>query len=638
MKRLLSSFLAVVLFLPFVVPSHLFAADLTSKYRLYEGNRIIKEFTTLDKAVAHGKTLRNSHVESITNRSWVWDNLPKYRVYQQDTTLPEWQFATLEEAINTAKFYDNSSIRELKSGGWVWNNFESSTMRYKLMQGDNFLPKWLFSDLAAAQKEAKKWSNSQIIDLTTNEWVWDNYKPERKEELRAGDITYQIYIAGYTEDTWTFSYLEDAIKEAVKQEDAIIYNIKKKKEVYRNSKPYAVYQSNRLLQKFIKLDDALKFAKKWSNGTIRWNDREIWSNYLYYRVYQNERFVKDFKEMKDALTFANGYENASIMTLHNEVLWDNIRTLQFWSWNGESKPDAIRTQVSGTMGLDVVSPTWFVLQSKDGTMKDVSDKETAIWLKQQQYAIHPLVHNQFDSKMTTAFLKDAKARKKFIDALVGKCAELGVHGINLDFESLSGSDRDAYTTFVRELTKAAHAKNLIVSIDLPRGSLSWNHLTAYDHTKLNDIVDYIITMTYDQYYSGSTSPGSVAGLQWTEQGIVEFLSYGISRDKLLLGIPFYVRDWKLDASGKLVGNRALLLKDIPALLANKQTTTEWDEQFQQYKISYQEDGFTRVFWLEDETTVEARLNLAKKYDLAGVSAWKMGHEYASIWETMLKNK
>jgi spore germination protein YaaH len=637
-KRLLGCLLAVVLLLQWVAPAAVHAADQTTKYRLYEENKVIKEYTSLDKAIADGKKLRNSHVELISNRNWAWDNLPKYRVYQYETSLPEWQFATLPEAEKIAKQFANSSIRDLNGDGWVWSNYAAGKTQYKLHQGEVSLPEWTFNDLESAQKEAKKWANVHIINLSTNQWEWDNIKPERKEELRAGDILYQIYIGEVAQENLRYAYLEDAISKSLEIDNSTIINLKTRKFVYSNIRPYEVLQNNKVIQGFTNLNDAIAYAKKWAHATIKWKNREIWSNYPFYQVYQHDLLIKEFKNVKDAVAYATGYSNASVVTLENEILWDNKRLLQFWSWNGSSNPDTIRTHVTGTMGLDVVSPTWFELQSADGTLKDASDKATANWLKEQKYAVHPLVHNQFDSSLTSAFLKDTKAQTKFITALVNKSADLGVTGINLDFESLSGKDRDAYTNFVRNLTAAAHAKNLTVSIDLPRGSVKWNHLTAFDHEKLAGIVDYIITMTYDQYYSGSPDPGSVAGLQWTEEGIVEFLSYGIPRDKLIMGIPFYVRDWKLDSQGKLAGNRALLMRNIPDLLATKQTTMVWDEQFKQYKVTYQEDGYTRVFWLEDEKTVEERLKLAKKYDIAGVAAWRMGHEYASIWETMLKNK
>lgn len=637
-KRLLVLLLAIVLLSPLYVAPSADAADLTTKYRVYEENRPIMEYASLDKAKVHAAKLRNSHIELISNRSWLWDNFPRYRVYQNGSTLPQWQFATLDEAKKIAKSYANSSIRELKTGGWVWDNYSKSKQQFQLMQNDNALPTWVFNDLASAQKEAKKWQNVHVINLSTKEWVWDNISAERKEQLRSGDPVYRLYINGETQEDWTYGYLGDAVQEALLHDDSTIIQTIKNKEVYNNLKAFEIYQNNRLINKINLLDDAIKYAKNFGNSTIRVNDRDIWNNYFYYQVFQDDRLIKRFSDFQAALKEAKAYSDASIVTLENEILWDNKRELLFMSWNGEAKASTVQSSVTSTMGLDIVSPTWFTLDHVDGTMKDTSDQATVNVLRSQSFAIHPLVHNNFSSSMTTAFLKDSKAQAKFITALVDKAAKLGVQGLNIDFESLSGKDRDAYTNFIRNLTAAGHAKNLIISIDLPRGSVTWNHNTAFDHTKLAEIVDYIITMAYDQYYSGSTTAGSVSGLQWSELGIQEFLSYGIPRDKLILGIPFYSREWIFDAQGKLIGNRSLIMKNIPALLASKQTTSVWDNSFNQYKITYVENDRTYVFWLEDERTIQARLQLAKKYDIAGVAAWRLGHEYDSLWETMIKNK
>ncbi len=48
--------------------------------------------------------------------------------------------------------------------------------------------------------------------------------------------------------------------------------------------------------------------------------------------------------------------------------------------------------------------------------------------------------------------------------------------MNLDFEALLGKDRAAYTAFVQKFADGAHARGLTLSIDLPRGSVKWNHL------------------------------------------------------------------------------------------------------------------------------------------------------------------
>src|SRR5690606_13098656 len=102
------------------------------------------------------------------------------------------------------------------------------------------------------------------------------------------------------------------------------------------------------------------------------------------------------------------------------------------------------------------------------------------------------------------------AQTKFITTIVDQAAAIGVDGLNIDFESLNGNDRQAYTEFIASLTDYAHSKHLVISIDLPRGSVRWNHLSAFDHEKLAGIVDYIITMAYDQHYKGSPNAGSVS--------------------------------------------------------------------------------------------------------------------------------
>ncbi|UUZ79315.1 hypothetical protein LJK88_29605 [Paenibacillus sp. P26] len=334
-----------------------------------------------------------------------------------------------------------------------------------------------------------------------------------------------------------------------------------------------------------------------------------------------------------------GYSNASIRLYDgNETIWSNLHNLQFWGWNGDSADTTVRAQVANTAGLDVVSPTYFQLADASGGMTDTSNKDTVAWLKQQGFTVYPLVNNQFDQALTTQFLSNADAVNKFIAALTDKAATIGVDGVNIDFESVAGKDRANFTKFMQLLTQTAHQKGLTVSVDLPRGSVKWNANSAFDHEKLGQTVDYVITMTYDQYYKGSTEPGSVAGLQWVEQGVQEFLSYGIPRDKLIMGIPFYVREWKVAANGSLDSNRAPLLKDLPALIASKNPKLTFDSRFNQYKVEYAENGFTNVFWLENEDTVKARIDIAKKYDLAGVAIWRLGYDTPDIWKTMIQHK
>jgi len=80
------------------------------------------------------------------------------------------------------------------------------------------------------------------------------------------------------------------------------------------------------------------------------------------------------------------------------------------------------------------------------------------------------------------------------------------------------------------------------------------------------------------------------------------------------------------------------MKDLPALMKARGAAATWDPSFNQYKVEYTEDGKRHVFWLENEDTVKARLDVAKKYELAGVAAWRLGYESADFWNMMIGEK
>lgn len=637
-KQVAAAAVACVMLTGVFAPTNLSAAgDLTSKYRVYQNSKPLKEFANKNQAIAYAKYFNNSYVEQIGNRALVWEGFASYKVYQEGHSTPSWEFTRLEDAIALAQSMESTSIRKLSDGGWVWDNYPDHA-GYTLYQGDKTLPNWTFETLEEAQAEAKKWANAHIIDNDTNRWVWDNIPEERKAELREGEETYRVYQGSKTLSGWGFDFLQDAVNEALKWANSTIVNTKKLTTVYENTFSYTVYQQGEKKSAHPSLNAALLAAAKLTDAAIEWNGQQIWSNEPYYEVHQTGKLVRTFNSPVEAISFAKYFENAEVVTLDGVRMWDNIKKLLYLGWNGSSNHNTIVSQVSNTQGLDIDSPTWFYLQDASGTLKDDSNKATMEWLKKQGLEVHPLVHNQFDAKLTSAFLADSAAQKKFIDALVSRLVALGADGVNIDFESVAAKDRDRFTAFVKGLSEAARAKGLTVSIDLLRGSVAWNHLTAYDHEKLHQYVDYVMIMAYDQFYSGSDSPGPVSGLGWAEQGVEEYLSYGIPRSKLVLGVPFYIRVWEVDASGKLLSNRAVWMKDIGKALEDAEVTSSEDSRYGLQKFEYKKDGKNYVFWLENIDTVKSRVEIAKKHDLAGIAVWRLGYEPAELWTELLRMK
>ncbi|OME88440.1 glycoside hydrolase [Paenibacillus sp. FSL A5-0031] len=611
------------------------AANQMTKFRVYQNDQVLREFTTEAQAISYAGKFGYSHVEKIADRAWVWDNFPRYKVYQNGQTLPKWEFSTYNQALSVAKNLTNVHIRDLENIGWSYQSYS----KFKLYQGDNTRDNWSFLTLAAAKQEAKKWGNAHVIDLTTNKWVWGNQTAAQTKAQRAAAPVYQITVDGApVEELPLYSYLLDAMNASYSISGSQVLNTATSKIVHSNVPAYLVKQNGAVVGSSISLDGAVQLAKKTPNAEVTFNEKVYWSGIPYLAVYQGDKKLRAFNTKTGAIAYAKGFANSTVQTSEGRKIFSNTKSLVYMGWNGSATSATIISHVANTQGLSIDSPTWFELSAADGSMIDTSDQVVVDTFKEQGIKVMPLVHNQFNKKMTTEFLKNNTAQQAFIKTLIAKLTQLGVAGINLDFEEVAGTDRAAYTAFVTALAKAVHDKGMQISIDLPRGSLSWNDRTAYDHTALSAVVDTIIIMAYDEHWKGSEVPGSVAGLNWVEEGVKQFLSYGIPRNKLMLGIPFYVREWKLDSTNKLVSNRAIFMKEIPKLIADTNAQGEMDPESGQMKYKYTKDGFTYLFWAETENTVKARIDIAKTYDLAGVAAWRLGYESSDLWTMMLRNK
>ena len=62
--------------------------------------------------------------------------------------------------------------------------------------------------------------------------------------------------------------------------------------------------------------------------------------------------------------------------------------------------------------------------------------------------------------------------------------------------------------------------------------------------------------------------------------------------------------------------------------------TVWDEETCQNYGEYQSgDNYFQV-WLEDEQSMQVKLNIMSKYNIAGVAEWKLGFEEPGIWDVI----
>lgn len=293
----------------------------------------------------------------------------------------------------------------------------------------------------------------------------------------------------------------------------------------------------------------------------------------------------------------------------------------------------------GTMqGVNVVSPTWFELQDGKGSIKGKADPAYVRWAQNQGMQVWALFSNGFDPDRTTEALASAETRFSMIQQLLAFAEVYNLQGINIDFENVRTADKENLVQFVRELTPLLHEQGLVVSIDVTPKSNSELWSLFLDRASLGKIVDYMMVMAYDEHWASSPKAGSVASLPWVEDSLTRIMEEdGVPASKLVLSMPLYTRIWteKTDDSGeKKVTSKAVGMDRVKELVASKKLKAVMDEQSGQNYVEYKEDGALNRIWIEDDVSIQARVELMRKYDLAGVATWQRTFQTQAIWKTI----
>ena len=288
-------------------------------------------------------------------------------------------------------------------------------------------------------------------------------------------------------------------------------------------------------------------------------------------------------------------------------------------------------------GVNVVSPTWFHLKDENGQLKNLADKRYVDWAHQNGYQVWALLTNDFNPDLTNSVLTVYEKRRNMILQLVHYAEMYDLDGINIDFENVYLKDKENLVQFVRELTPYMHELGLVVSIDVTIKSSSETWSLFLDRKALGQIVDYMMVMTYDEHWASSPVSGSVASLPWVEKGLQGILEE-VPNEKVLLGVPFYTRLWKEEiVDGKLkVSSKAYSMETIDKWLKEKNVKLSYDSASQQDYGEFVDtkEGATYKVWLENEKSMEQRVDLVHKYKLAGIASWRRGFENPAIWEVI----
>ncbi|WP_433742276.1 glycosyl hydrolase family 18 protein [Falsibacillus pallidus] len=307
-----------------------------------------------------------------------------------------------------------------------------------------------------------------------------------------------------------------------------------------------------------------------------------------------------------------------------------------WEAVYSRNPDV--TSLPSMTGVNIVSPTWFHLINGNGEVDNMGSNEYVNWAEKNQKQIWGVFTNSFDAQLTHDAFSNYEKRQAVIRQLLHYSKMYRLGGINLDIENVDVADKAYVTQFTREAAARFHQAGLVVSMDVTFLSSSGNWSQFYDRRELAKSVDYLMVMAYDEHWASSQEAGSVASLPWVEENLQNLLEQ-VPNEKIVLGVPLYTRLWKEttdDSGAAQMTSQALKMQTAQKWMAERNLSPQYDPETGQNFVQYTDSKEKAIYrmWLEDETSLQKRVELADKYGLAGIAAWARIFADDKAWTAM----
>ena len=311
----------------------------------------------------------------------------------------------------------------------------------------------------------------------------------------------------------------------------------------------------------------------------------------------------------------------------------------------------IKNEIAHIKGVNVISPTWFEIETKNGGITSRANDDYIKTAHKNGMEVWALLDDFKSKKIDHYVLTHTSSRERLIANLMDTIDAIGIDGINIDFEYVTEGIADDYLQLLRELSVECRTRKLKLSVD---NYAAMGHTAYYDWKQQYKIADYVIFMNYDEHNAGDDEAGSVSSLPFMENAITTSVDEIGDSKRIINGMPFFTRLWEMTPEGKgsnkgtfvedaAEGNYYLSSEALTMNLAEKaykkaKVKPTFDKESGQNYVEWEKGSTTYQMWLEDDTSVAARLKLSKKYKLGGNAYWALGQEKDSIWDVIEKNK
>lgn len=249
------------------------------------------------------------------------------------------------------------------------------------------------------------------------------------------------------------------------------------------------------------------------------------------------------------------------------------------------------------------------------------------------------------SDICSAILLNGAQRTRAVNAIISELTvnynTIGYNpysGVTIDFEGMKGAAlKEGFNTFLTELSTALNPLGKTLYVAVHPATSDGIYYDAYDYRTIGQLADKVILMAHD--YNETTMPETLIGSEYykntpvTPFPSIYYALKAITNEntgvqdtsKITLAISFDSVGWELQNS-KLSNTASV--SPTPSTIYTRLkggAVMGYSDVYRNPYITYTtEEGKDIFLWYEDERSVKNKLELAKLFDIKGVSLWRLG--------------
>ncbi|QBD87100.1 LysM peptidoglycan-binding domain-containing protein [Clostridium tetani] len=291
--------------------------------------------------------------------------------------------------------------------------------------------------------------------------------------------------------------------------------------------------------------------------------------------------------------------------------------------------------------LTYLSPFAYRIK-EDGSLEPIDDVPAinAAYSKNvvPMMSITNFTSTELGQNLAHVVLSSPEISENLITNIINVLREKDYRGVNIDFENVLPEDRELYNNFLQRTVDRLHPQGFFVSTALaPKTSGEQTGLLyeAHDYEAHGRIVDFVILMTYEWGYRLGP-PQAISPINRIRE-VLDYAVTVIPKDKIYFGFQIYARDWVIP---HVQGQEAQTFSIQEAIRrANRYNAViQYDPVAQSPFYRYRDNnGVMHEVWFEDPRSAQAKFDLVKEYDLAGISYWALGFPFPQNWTLLADN-